>query len=106
GVFSYAVAQRTQEIGIRMAIGAGRHEVLRLVVRQGFIVAFAGVVAGTAAAFALTSLLSSMLFGVTASDPYTFAGCAILMVLVAIAATWVPALRASRVDPIVALRRG
>jgi putative ABC transport system permease protein len=106
GVFSYAVARRTQEIGIRIALGASGHGVVRLVVRQGLVVAIVGVVAGGAGAFALTSLLSSMLFGVTATDPLTFGLCAIVMVLVAVAATWIPATRASRVDPMNALRRG
>ena len=106
GVFSYAVAQRTQEIGIRMALGASRQGVMRLVVRQGLIVAIVGVGLGIGGGFALTSLLSSMLFGVTPTDPYIFAVCAVLMLLVALAATWLPAARASRVDPIVALRRG
>jgi putative ABC transport system permease protein len=106
GVFSYAVAQRTQEIGIRMALGAGRRGVTRLVVRQGLIVAIVGVGAGIGGALALTSLLASMLFGVTPSDPVTFGVCAVLMLLVALAATWVPAARASRVDPMAALRRG
>jgi putative ABC transport system permease protein len=106
GAFSYAVAQRTQEIGIRMALGASGRGVTRLVVRQGLIVAIVGVGAGIAGGLALTSLLSSMLFGVTPSDPVTFGVCAVLMLLVALAATWVPAARASRVDPMVALRRG
>src|SRR5215471_3120102 len=106
GVFSYGVAQRTQEIGIRMALGADRQGVMRLVVRQGVIVAVAGIALGIAGGIALTGLLSSMLFGVTPTDPYTFAVCAVLMLLVALAATWIPAARASRVDPIVALRRG
>jgi putative ABC transport system permease protein len=106
GVFSYAVAQRTQEIGIRMALGASRRGVMKLVVRQGLIVAIIGIALGIGGAVALTGLLSSMLFGVTPTDPYILAVCAILMLLVALAATWLPAARASRVDPMAALRRG
>jgi putative ABC transport system permease protein len=106
GVFSYAVAQRTQEIGIRMALGAGRPTVLRMMIRQGLWIALVGIVAGGAGALALTRLISSMLFGVTPTDPYTFAGCALLMVLVALVATYIPASRASRVDPLIALRCG
>jgi putative ABC transport system permease protein len=104
GVFNYSVTQRTHEIGIRMALGAGRREVLRLVVRQGLLVATVGVGAGVAGALMLTGLMSSMLFGVTAMDHLTFVACAGLMLLVALAATWIPASRASRTDPMVALR--
>ena len=89
-----------------MALGASRRSVMRLVVRQGLFVAIVGVVLGIGGGLALTSLLSSMLFQVTPTDPYTFAVCAVLMLLVALVATWLPAARASRVDPMVALRRG
>ena len=106
GVFSYAVAERTQEIGIRMALGASRRGVVRLVVKQGVTVAIVGVVIGIAGGLALTKLLSSMLFEVEPTDPYTFAACAVVMVVVAVGATWFPASRASRVDPMITLRHG
>ncbi|MGB7022174.1 MAG: ABC transporter permease [Candidatus Acidiferrales bacterium] len=104
GVISYSVAQRTHEIGIRLALGAQRRSVLRLVVGQGLKLACIGIVIGIAAAFALTRLMSSLLFGVSATDPLTFAGMAILLVLVAMLACYIPARRAMRVDPMIALR--
>jgi putative ABC transport system permease protein len=104
GVVSYSVAQRTREIGIRMAMGARRQEVLFLIVGQGAWLALAGVAAGLLGALALTRLMSSLLYGVGASDPSTYAAVAVLLVSVAIAASYIPARRAMRVDPVVALR--
>ena len=104
GVISYVVGQRTPEIGLRVTLGAQRGDVFRLVVGQGAAMALLGVLIGTAAALGLTHLLAKMLFGVSANDPLTFIGVAILLAGVALVASYVPARRAMRVDPVVALR--
>jgi ABC-type antimicrobial peptide transport system permease subunit len=98
------IKRRTQEIGIRMALGAQRNDVLRLVVWQGERLALMGVSIGIAGALALTRLMTNLLYGVSATDPLTFAGLALILPLVAIAACCLPARRAMRVDPVVALR--
>ncbi|HKW87145.1 MAG TPA: ABC transporter permease [Candidatus Acidoferrales bacterium] len=104
GVISYSFAQRTHEIGIRMALGAQRRDVMRLVLRQGGRIALTGIGIGIAAALGLTRLMSSLLFSVNASDPATFAAVALLLAAVALVACYIPARRAMRVDPMVALR--
>ena len=104
GVISYVVGQRTHEIGIRMALGAQRRDVVRMVLGEGLRVALVGVAVGIVAALGLTHLMTQMIFGVRAADPITFAGVAVLLTFVALAACYVPARRAMRVDPIVALR--
>jgi putative ABC transport system permease protein len=104
GVISYSVTQRTQEIGIRMALGAPRSQVLKMVVGQAMMLALVGVAAGAAGAWILTRLMQKLLFGVEPSDPATFAAVATLLALVAAVAASVPGLRATRVDPVIALR--
>jgi len=104
GVMAYSVAQRTRELGVRVALGATRENVLGLVLRQGVVLAGLGAVIGLAGAFGLTRLIASQLYAVKATDPVTFAGVTVLLLVVAIGATLVPAWRATRIDPLVALR--
>jgi ABC-type antimicrobial peptide transport system permease subunit len=104
GLMAYSVEQRTREIGIRLALGAGKPAVERMVVWQGMRLALAGVAAGIGAALALTRLMSALLFGVKDKDPAVFAGVAVLLALVSLAAVWLPARRATRIDAVVALR--
>jgi putative ABC transport system permease protein len=104
GVVSYSVAQRTSEIGIRIALGAQGADVMRLILRRGLAQALTGVALGAAAALALTRLMKGFLFGVGATDPLTFIAVSFLLTLVALVACWIPARRATKVDPMVALR--
>jgi putative ABC transport system permease protein len=104
GALSYSVGRRVHEIGIRMALGADRGEVIRMVVEEGMATAAIGIAAGLAAALGLTRLLASMLYGVGPTDPVTFVASALLLGIVALLASSIPARRATKVDPVVALR--
>jgi predicted permease len=104
GVMSYAVSQRTREIGIRMALGAGRSDVMMMVIGQGIKLMGAGILIGLGGALALTRLMETLVFGVSATDPLTYATIALLLALVALLACWIPARRATKVDPMIALR--
>ena len=104
GLMAYSVAQRTQEIGVRLALGAEPRSIRNMVVFQGLQLTGAGVVIGLAAAFGLTRLIASLLFGVNAWDPMVFSVVPLVLISVAIISVWLPATRASRVDPIQALR--
>ena len=104
GVTAYSVSRRTRELGIRMALGAQRRDVSGLVIRQGMTPVLIGIVIGLSAAFFLTRWMSSLLFRVSANDPLTFAGIALLLVAIALLACWLPARRATQVDPMIALR--
>jgi putative ABC transport system permease protein len=104
GVTSYAVSRRTREIGIRIALGADRRGVVAIVLRQALVLTGIGLVIGLAFGAAAAQLLRSLLFGISAVDPLTFGGAAVLFVAVALAASYVPARRATRLDPVTALR--
>jgi putative ABC transport system permease protein len=104
GVIAYMVAQRTREMGVRLALGARPADVLRLVVRQGAALAGAGIAVGLAGAWEATRSMRSMLYSVSATDPATFVGVALVLAAAALAASFIPARRATRVDPVVALR--
>jgi len=105
GVVNYSVTQRSHEIGIRMALGAQTLDVIRLVVGQGLFLAVIGVTIGAGLAFALMRLMSTLLYGVTAADPGTFVGVSLILGGIAVAASFIPARKATRIDPMVALRR-
>jgi putative ABC transport system permease protein len=104
GVISFTVTRRTQEIGVRMALGAQAADVLRMVIRQAMVLAAAGIVIGLAGSLALTRVMESMLYGVRATDPLVFAAVAALLAVMAGVASFVPARRAAGLDPVVALR--
>jgi ABC-type antimicrobial peptide transport system permease subunit len=104
GVMAYLVSQGTREIGIRMALGATQNTVLKLVVKQGMVLAVSGVGLGLIAALAFSRLVSGLLFGVKATDPLTFAAITILLTVVALFASYIPARRAARIDPMISLR--
>ena len=104
GVIAYSVAQRTQEIGIRMALGAQREDVMRMILAQGARIAAAGVLIGIIAAFGLTRYLEKLLYSVAPGDPITFAAVALVLALVAMLACYIPARRTLHVDPVIALR--
>jgi ABC-type antimicrobial peptide transport system permease subunit len=104
GVMAYLVNQGNRELGIRIALGASQRNIVSLVVRQGMALAFSGVVIGLTAAFLLTRLIRSLLFGVETTDPITFAGISLLLAMIALLASYIPAQRAARIDPLISLR--
>ena len=104
GVVAYVVSQRTREIGIRMALGANQAEVLNMVLRQGLVLALAGVTLGVIMSLAVTHVLSKLLYGIRSTDPATYAAVAGILLVTGFVACTIPALRAMRVDPLVALR--
>jgi putative ABC transport system permease protein len=104
GVMAYSVVRRTREFGVRIALGARAADVLRIVLRQAMLTAAVGVTVGIAGSFVLTRTMQSLLFGVSATDPVTFVAVAALLTVVALLASYIPARRATRVDPMVALR--
>jgi putative ABC transport system permease protein len=104
GVMSYSVQQQTKDIGVRMALGADKHTILAMILRQGLLPAFIGVAAGLAGAFGATRLLQSLLYGVTSADPTSFFGVAAILSMVALLAVLIPARRAVSLDPVTALR--
>ena len=104
GVISYSVAQRTHEIGVRVALGAKPVDVLRLVIRQGMGLTLVGLILGVAVGGVVTRVLSDMLYGVSTRDPFVFVGAPLLLLLVAFLACYIPARRATRIDPLLALR--
>ena len=104
GIVAYSVTERTHEIGVRLALGAQRRDVVAMVVRHGMIMTVAGTGVGLAAAFAVVRVMSGLLFGVSAADPVTFIAIPVLLLAVALAACYIPARRATRVDPMIALR--
>jgi ABC-type antimicrobial peptide transport system permease subunit len=104
GVIAYTVQQRTREIGIRIALGASHGRVVGMVVRRGLVLALAGITLGSAGAYAMTRVLQSLLYGVGARDPMTFVAVPALLGVVAVLASWLPARRAARVDPLAAMR--
>jgi ABC-type transport system, involved in lipoprotein release, permease component len=104
GVISYAAVQRTREIGIRMALGAQRKDVLQLVIKQGIAITLIGIIVGLFVALGVMRIVSGMLYQVTATDPVTFIGVAVLLIVVAVLACYLPAHRATKIDPLKALR--
>ena len=104
GVMNYSATQRTHEVGIRMALGATRTDIIRLVVGNGMLLTLIGIGLGVAASLGLTRVMASLLFGVTATDLPTFLGVSVMLVIVALIANYIPARRATRVDPVIALR--
>jgi ABC-type antimicrobial peptide transport system permease subunit len=104
GVITYVVTQRTREMGIRIALGADSDGIQWMLVRQGLVLGIVGTVIGSLASLAVTRYIGNLIFGVTAHDPLTFGVVALLLIAVAVCASWIPARRATRIDPLVALR--